>query len=119
MIRTSNTSSTAATTDETATTIHPAVTNGGPKIRLSSCPTVSMTDSGGYGFRARSEKSRLDWRALMYARTPSKEPRIANMRPTKELYRSKTSFDWRKSTYFGGSASQKDVGWLASNQGRL
>lgn len=63
--------STANTTTESSATIHPAVTNGRPKMRLPVWPTVLIALSCAAGLRWLSAKSCLECRCLKYARMKS------------------------------------------------
>lgn len=73
-INTSSATSTNATMNVTATTIHPAVLNGRPNIRLPVCPTVLMAPTphrlgSAESSRQRSAKSCRPCRWRMYAST--------------------------------------------------
>lgn len=84
IIRTKSPSSTAATTTETCTTLHPAVTNGLPKIRVPSRPCVLIPESSRYASLSLSAKSCAECRARKYAMTNKRTARIAKRSPTVE-----------------------------------
>lgn len=80
---TNKTTSAAATTAVTSTTVQPAVINGRPKIRPFSCPFVLIHVSCTWASGFRSAKSCVEWRDRKKAITNKKTDIMANKSPTK------------------------------------
>lgn len=75
-------SSTAATATVTCTTVHPAVTNGLPKIRVLSCPSVLIPESSICASLCLSAKSCAECRARKKAIMYNTAPRMTKRSPT-------------------------------------
>jgi len=113
--------STAATTAETWSTIHPAVTNGRPYIRDVSCPTVWIPSSTDAASLCLSAKSWAEWRARKNAKIKRRAPSIANRSPT-GIRQASHQCGCTKSeerTYCDRNPDQRDEEWLERSQVHL
>lgn len=115
-MRTRRPISTANTTQATEITIHPAVTNGLPKIRESGWPTVLITSAGSYDdvpVPRGSAKSCREWRSRIKESTKRRAPRIVNKRPTagdKRLSRTEQIDDRDKRTSIESRVKETEDG---------